>query len=110
MLRGWQARFAEIEPFVEMSVTQTAVLPTWRCALADFYDMSGRAAEARREFEALAADDFASLPRDTMWLQGMYLLAGICARLARCAARGDALRALCGPSRVASPSAGRWSR
>ena len=86
MLRGLQARFAEIEPFVEMGVTQTAA-STWRCALAEFYHRSGRTAEARREFEALAADDFASVPRDTMWLQGMHLLAGTCARF------GDARRA-----------------
>jgi len=108
MLRGWQARFAEIEPFVEMSVTQTAA-PTWRCALAEFYHMSGRTAEARREFEALAADDFASLPRDTMWLQGMYLLAGTGARLRdarRAAVLYEHLRPFAGRIAVAWPLVG----
>jgi tetratricopeptide (TPR) repeat protein len=81
MLRGWQARFAEIEPFLQASVTESAELPAVRCALAFFYEISGRAAEARREFESLAADGFAALPRDTTWLGSMYLLAGICSRL-----------------------------
>ena len=87
MLRGWQARFAEIEPFIEMSVTQTTVMPAWRAALAEFYDHTGRAAEMQREIDALAADGFAALPRDTTWLTTMYLLAGICSR------RRDARRA-----------------
>jgi hypothetical protein len=86
MLRGWR-RFAEIEPFIEMSVTQTTVMPAWRAALAEFYDHTGRAAEMQREIDALAADGFAALPRDTTWLTTMYLLAGICSR------RRDARRA-----------------
>jgi tetratricopeptide (TPR) repeat protein len=87
MLRGWQARFADIEPFIETSVTDTAVMPAWRAALAEFYAISGRRAEAQREFEALAVDGFAGLPRDTTWLTTVHLLADICWR------RRDAPRA-----------------
>ena len=86
-LRGWQGRFAEVEPLIRGGAAETQVVPAWRCALAQFYAIAGREAEARGELDALAADDFADLPRDTNWLTSMALLANVCARL------GDAPRA-----------------
>ena len=106
MLRGWQARLAEVEPFIETGVAETAVVPAWRCGLADFYSVSGREAEARREFEALAASDFSMLPRDTNWLTAMVLLAGVCARLGdvrRAALLYDLMRPYAGRIAVARP-------
>ena len=86
-LRGWQGRLAEVEPLIRGGAAETQVVPAWRCALAQFYAIAGREAEARGELEALAADGFADLPRDTNWLTSMALLANVCARL------GDAPRA-----------------
>lgn len=80
-LRGWQGRLAEVEPLVRGAAAETQVVPAWRCALAQFYTIAGREAEARRELEALAAGGFADLPRDSTWLTVMSLLANVCARL-----------------------------
>jgi len=80
-LRGWQGRLAEVEPLIRASAAETQVVPAWRCALAQFYCIAGREAEARRELEALAAGDFKDLPRDSTWLTVMSLLAHVCVRL-----------------------------
>ncbi len=80
-LRGWQNRLAEVAPLVESSADETRIVPAWRAALAALYCSMGRELEATREFAALAADDFASLPRDTTWLTGMILLADVCVHL-----------------------------
>jgi hypothetical protein len=80
-LRGWQARLAEVEPLLRAGAAETQVVPAWRCALAQFYSVAGREPEARREFDALAADGFAGVPRDTNWLTATSLLAGVCTRL-----------------------------
>lgn len=80
-LRGWQGRLAEVEPLVRAGAAETQVVPAWRCALAQFYVIAGREAEARSELDALAAGGFADLPRDSTWLTVMSLLANVCARL-----------------------------
>jgi tetratricopeptide (TPR) repeat protein len=98
MLRGWQARLAEAEPMVTMGVAETGIVPAWRCALAEFYGVAGREAEARREFEALAATGFVDLPRDTTWLTSAVLLASTCTRL-RDARRAEQLYDLMRPFR-----------
>jgi tetratricopeptide (TPR) repeat protein len=95
-IRGWQARLSEIGPLLENSVAQASVVPAWRCALADYYCVSGRETEARRELAALAVDDFSALPRDANWLIGMALLADLCGRL-RDAGRAATLYALLRP-------------
>ena len=56
-------------------------VPLIRCLLADLYAELGRVAEARAELERLAADDFASLPRDLAWLASLALLADACSTL-----------------------------
>lgn len=80
MARAWQNRVDEIAPLVEGGVETTRVVPAWHCALADLYHLLGRTADSRREFDAVARDDFASVPRDTTWLTSMVLLASVCAR------------------------------
>jgi DNA-binding CsgD family transcriptional regulator len=55
--------------------------------LALIYSELGLAQEARAEFEHLAADDFADIPRDARWVMCMAYLAEVCAFL------GDARRA-----------------
>jgi len=52
-----------------------------RCSLARAYIDQGREADARREFEAFAADDFASLPRNVTWATNLSFLAQVCAFL-----------------------------
>ena len=41
-------------------------MPVWRAALAAALAAAGRPAEAQLEFDRLAADDFAALPRDNL--------------------------------------------
>ncbi|MBI4518765.1 MAG: AAA family ATPase [Deltaproteobacteria bacterium] len=60
---------------------QLAPVPAWRAALADLYGRLGHEAEARREFEHLARNDFTDLPRDQNWFISMALLSETCARL-----------------------------
>lgn len=62
-------------------------IPAWNCALAFLYGELGREAEARQQFELLAARDFRDLPSDPLWLVSVGSLAEACAYL------GDAPRA-----------------
>jgi hypothetical protein len=49
-------------------------MPVWRAGLAAALADAGRREEALLEFDRLAADDFAGLPRDALWLAAMTLL------------------------------------
>jgi tetratricopeptide (TPR) repeat protein len=80
-LRGSQGRLPEVARMVEGSVEKARVVPAWRCALAGLYSHLGRDAEARREFDALAASDFEELPRDGTWITAVTLAADVCVRL-----------------------------
>ena len=80
-LRRHQGRLAELEDAVRQFADQLPAMPAWRCALAVLYLDAGREAEARREYERLAARGFASLPRDNVWLVALALLAEVCAAL-----------------------------
>jgi class 3 adenylate cyclase len=53
----------------------------WRSRLAQIYAELGREDDARREFEALAAGDFAAIGRDIAWLLTMAYLAEVAAFL-----------------------------
>jgi tetratricopeptide (TPR) repeat protein len=74
-------------PLVEQAATLKALverhptLPIWRANLAHIYAQAGRTTEARREFELLAAHDFADLPQDLRWLPTMTMLAQACAAI-----------------------------
>jgi DNA-binding CsgD family transcriptional regulator len=59
----------------------------WRSAGALRYASDGQYVEARREFERLAAHDFADIPRDYLWLVSIGNLSEVCAYL------GDTRRA-----------------
>ena len=71
-------------------------MPAWRAVRANFLAILGRNAEARSEFEALAANDFAQFPRGTAWLNAHYLLAMTCWHL-RDASRAEILYPLLAP-------------
>lgn len=75
-------------------------MPVWRAALAAALADVGRREEAILEFERLAADDFAALPRDNLWLAAMALLS----QAALALGRADHATAL---YRVLEPFAGR---
>jgi hypothetical protein len=68
-------RGAEIEEAVRAFAARQAAIPAWRAALVLVLAQAGREAEARDEFERLSARDFADLPRDSLWLAAMWLLA-----------------------------------
>jgi tetratricopeptide (TPR) repeat protein len=62
-------------------------MPVWRAGLAASLAATGRTAEAQLEYDRLAADGFAALPRDNLWLAAMMFLAETVASLEL---RGDA--------------------
>jgi tetratricopeptide (TPR) repeat protein len=74
-LRREQGRLQEIEDAVKGFVDRYPAIPAWRTVLAFLYGELNRAAEAQNEFERLAVNKFADLPRDQQWLPGMALLA-----------------------------------
>jgi DNA-binding CsgD family transcriptional regulator len=86
MIRYLQGRFAELAD-APAFVERFPSIPAFRSAYAHALWETGRADEARREFEQLALDDFAGLPRDFTRATTLSSLAFTCAAL------GDAPRA-----------------
>jgi tetratricopeptide (TPR) repeat protein len=71
----WQEHgVASILDHVRAYADGAPAMPCWRAGLAAALAASGRAAEARLEYDRLAADGFAPLPRDNLWLCAMALL------------------------------------
>jgi DNA-binding NarL/FixJ family response regulator len=87
-LRRDQGRLAALQPVVSMFLRQQSAASVWRPGLALIYIELGKRDDARAEFEELAADDFAAIPRDGRWLYCMVYLSEVCA------AFGDAARAV----------------
>ncbi|MBI1813582.1 MAG: AAA family ATPase [Deltaproteobacteria bacterium] len=102
--RGW---FAEIEPQLTAMSKRRPEQFTTRAALAYARAQLGDAAGARREFEALVADDFAHIPRDSLWLMVLARLTEVCVEL-RDAPRASTLHELFAPyaERVIGAGAG----
>jgi DNA-binding NarL/FixJ family response regulator len=86
-LRREQGRLQEVAPVVRRFVQMFPEASTWRPGLALIYSELGLEQEARAEFEHLAANDFANIPRDARWVMCMAYLAEVCTFL------GDAHRA-----------------
>ena len=80
-VRREQGRLHELAPIVKLFVEQHSDHAVWRPGLALIYSELGLRPEAQREFERLAADDFAGLPRDGLWVTCMAYLAEVCAFL-----------------------------
>ena len=78
-LRREQGRLKEVAPTLSAIVQRQGDAGVWRPGLALIY--------AEREFEHLAAKDFADLPLDAVWVVCLAYLAEVCAFL------GDARRA-----------------
>ncbi|HET7677214.1 MAG TPA: AAA family ATPase [Candidatus Limnocylindrales bacterium] len=71
-----------------------AALPSYvvlRCALADLRRRAGEGGTARRELVALAADGFASVPRNDEWVFATCLLGEVAAELGSEATAADLL-------------------
>jgi class 3 adenylate cyclase len=85
-VRAERGRLAEMIPLIE-TIVKSAPNAGWRARLVQLYAECGREEEARREFEVLAADDFAGIPRDLLWLLSLCYVSEACAIL------GDAKRA-----------------
>jgi len=81
IVRLEQGRLAELETALRGFVEEFSESPVWRAALALLVLELGGREEARAEFERLAVDDFAGLPRNFAWLAGVAMLAQVCAAL-----------------------------
>jgi tetratricopeptide (TPR) repeat protein len=86
-IRREQGRLQELAPVVKSFVEQYSAASTWRPGLALIYSELGLKQEARTEFERLAVNEFADLPRDTVWMTCIAYLSEVCAFL------GDSARA-----------------
>ncbi|MGF6720879.1 DNA-binding CsgD family transcriptional regulator/tetratricopeptide (TPR) repeat protein [Paraburkholderia sp. GAS41] len=80
-LRSEQGRLRELAPLVRVFVNATPKAGTWRPGLALLYSEIGLLAEARNEFEELAADGFAIVRHDALRAASLAYLAQVCARL-----------------------------
>jgi DNA-binding CsgD family transcriptional regulator len=78
-LRWQQGRLAEVEPLVRAVIAQSPDQPYLRGALALLLCETGRIEEARGEFDRLAAQSFADLPRNPVHLAVASTLADACA-------------------------------
>ncbi len=82
-----EGRLADVVDELELAVAATPQLGIYRAALCIARLQGGRRAAGVAEFEALAADDFGTLPRDQLWFAFVCVLAEACALI------GDAARA-----------------
>ena len=79
--RRAQGRLAEVEPTARALAELFPANPAPRCLLALLYTDLEREADARREYERLAADDFVALQRRNMLHPLAHSLAEVCVYL-----------------------------
>jgi DNA-binding SARP family transcriptional activator len=84
VLRREQGRLDEVKPALEGFLDEYPGLVVYQCALAAVHSEAGRRPEARFAFDALAADDFGTLPSRQEWFFASGLLAEVCAYLEDC--------------------------
>ncbi|HEX6538122.1 MAG TPA: AAA family ATPase [Candidatus Dormibacteraeota bacterium] len=80
-LRREDGRLDTVEALIDRAARDFVWYPLHRCARAVLHVETGREAQARAEFEALAVDEFASLPFDSYWVYNMSLLGELAAAL-----------------------------
>ncbi len=80
-IRREQGRLHEVAPLVKHFVDERGVGAAWRPGLALIYSDLDQLPAAQGEFERLAADDFAGIPRDSLWQTCICYLAEVCGRL-----------------------------
>ena len=81
IIRKQQGRLQEVASAVQAFVQHNSASAAWRPGLTLLYRELDMAAEARTEFEHLAADDFAALPKDALLVVCLAYLAEVCAFL-----------------------------
>jgi DNA-binding SARP family transcriptional activator len=81
VLRREQGRLEEVEQLVRRAAADYPTYPIWRCVLANMLAELGSTADARSEYEALAANGFSGLPFDEEWEISLCFLAETAARL-----------------------------
>jgi class 3 adenylate cyclase/tetratricopeptide (TPR) repeat protein len=77
-LQREQGRLSEVEPLLRHFMRTSEGAKAWGPGLALIYAELGRTAEARAQFDQVAASDFADIPHDTNWLPCMTYLADVC--------------------------------
>jgi tetratricopeptide (TPR) repeat protein len=80
-IRREQGRLGEIAPVVQHFLREQGHGAAWRPGLALIYSDLGRTDDARAEFERLAVNDFAAVPRDALWQTCLAYLAEVCSTL-----------------------------
>jgi DNA-binding CsgD family transcriptional regulator len=78
LVRREQGRAGELEAEAEALVRQFPSIVGWRIILALIQAECGRRSEAGRTFGQLAADGFAAVPRDYLWLANMANVVDLC--------------------------------
>ena len=81
VVRWQQGRTGELKPLIEASRKNEPGVALWAAVLAFIESESGRQAEARAQFEELAADRFESLTREDSGLVVLVLASLVCAVL-----------------------------
>jgi tetratricopeptide (TPR) repeat protein len=94
-VRREQGRLRELAPIVRHFVEERGAGAAWRPGLTLIYADLEDTQSATRGFEQLAADEFRSVPADSLWQASLCYLAEVCAYLrdpARAALLYDLLR------------------
>ncbi|HXI89357.1 MAG TPA: protein kinase [Blastocatellia bacterium] len=78
VLRMVQGQVEDREQAILRYLENFPEIPSMRATLANLYFRLGRRDDAQREFDQVAAHDFATLPRDTSWVVTMANLAYVC--------------------------------
>ncbi|MFY9571921.1 MAG: AAA family ATPase, partial [Blastocatellia bacterium] len=81
VLRMVQGQLGDREAAIIRYLEDYPKIPNQRATLANLYCRLGRREDAEREFEQVAANDFANLPRDGSWVVTMANLAYVCSYL-----------------------------
>jgi eukaryotic-like serine/threonine-protein kinase len=78
----WElGRLGELEPQMRAFVAQNPLIVIARCTLQLSCIELGRLDEARTDFDRLAREEFAQVPRDWNWLASMFVLVEVCVDL-----------------------------
>ena len=78
-IRRAQGRLAEVVPVLQLAASNAGGV--WAPGLASLLVEVGRVEDARRHYERLAADGFASVARDALWPAALSFLADACLAL-----------------------------
>ena len=80
-IRHQQGRLGELVALIEQAVTENPGLPAFRPILASAHLEAGNDVIALGLLDSAAADEFASLPMDFVWMMGMTFYASVAVEL-----------------------------